>query len=96
MYLYVILQKFISILDFQESPLCVSVLKLIFFLTGVQRLNNFLHTVTIILIEYIQPFRATMDTVINSTQNNDIYRYSSLSRYRENWDVVVTNEFHRV
>ena len=57
---------------------------------------NFLHTVTIILIEYIQPFRATMDTVINSTQNNDIYRYSSLSRYRENWDVVVTNEFHRV
>ena len=75
MYLYIILQKFISIFDFQESPLCVLVLK-IFFLTGVQRLDNFLHTVIIILIEYIQPFRATMDTVINSTKNNDIYRYS--------------------
>ena len=75
MYLYIILQKFISIFDFQESPLCVLVLK-IFFLTGVQRLDNFLHTVIIILIEYIQPFRATMDTVINSAQNNDIYRYS--------------------
>ena len=40
-------------------------------------------------------YTSNMDTVINTTQNADVYNYSHLSRFRENWDVVVTNEFHR-
>ena len=37
-----------------------------------------------------------MGTVINSTQNTAFTGTLNLSRFRENWDVVVTNEFHWV
>ena len=37
-----------------------------------------------------------MGTVINSTQNAAFTCTFHLNRFRENWDVVVTSEFHRV